>query len=56
MKIIIKNYLKLDNLDATEIPDEVNVKRVANLLGVSPKNLVEALTQRTIFAHGETVS
>jgi myosin heavy subunit len=34
----------------------VNVKRVANLLGVSPKNLVEALTQRTIFAHGETVS
>ncbi|CAB3368903.1 Hypothetical predicted protein [Cloeon dipterum] len=43
------------NLDVTEIPDDTNVKRVANLLGVSPKSLVEALTTKTIFAHGETV-
>ncbi|XP_059488702.1 myosin-VIIa-like isoform X2 [Neocloeon triangulifer] len=45
----------INNLDATEIPDETNIKRVSNLLGVSPKSLVEALTTKSIFAHGETV-
>lgn len=45
----------VDNLDATEIPDQTNVQRVANLLGVPVQSLVDALTRKTLFAHGETV-
>lgn len=44
-----------DNLDATEIPEQTNVQRVAHLLGVPVQSLIDALTRRTIFAHGETV-
>lgn len=44
-----------DNLDATEIPEHTNVQRVAHLLGVPVQSLIDALTRRTIFAHGETV-
>ena len=46
----------IDNLDATEISDHLNINRVANLLHVSSQNLVHALTMKTIFAHGETVT
>ncbi|XP_076283183.1 unconventional myosin-VIIa ck isoform X2 [Lasioglossum baleicum] len=45
----------VDNLDATEIPEQTNVRRVAQLLGVPVQSLIDALTRRTIFAHGETV-
>ncbi|KAG5878951.1 hypothetical protein JTB14_036534 [Gonioctena quinquepunctata] len=45
----------VDNLDATEIPDHTNVQRVANLLGVPMQPLINALTRKTLFAHGETV-
>ncbi|KAK7597849.1 hypothetical protein V9T40_010074 [Parthenolecanium corni] len=45
----------VDNLDATEIPDHSNVNRVANLLGVTSQQLVDALTRKTIFAQGDTV-
>jgi myosin-7 len=45
----------VDNLDATEIPDPTNVHRVAHLLGVPPQPLIDALTRKTFFAHGETV-
>ncbi|XP_063617373.1 myosin-VIIa isoform X4 [Cydia splendana] len=45
----------VDNLDATEIIEQVNVKRVANLLGVPTQSLIQALTRKTLFAHGETV-
>lgn len=45
----------IDNLDATEIPEHVNVQRVANLLGVPVQPLIDALTRKTLFAHGETV-
>uniref|UniRef100_A0A348G641 Myosin VIIa n=1 Tax=Odontomachus monticola TaxID=613454 RepID=A0A348G641_ODOMO len=45
----------VDNLDATEIPEHTNVQRVAHLLGVPVQSLIDALTRRTIFAHGETV-
>lgn len=45
----------LDNLDATEIPEQTNVQRVAHLLGVPVQSLIDALTRKTIFAHGETV-
>jgi len=42
-------------LDATEIPERINVTRVANLVGVPVQSLIDALTRKTIFAHGETV-
>ncbi|KAK9510245.1 hypothetical protein O3M35_005070 [Rhynocoris fuscipes] len=45
----------IDNLDATEIPDHSNVARVAGLLGVPKQPLIDALTRKTFFAHGETV-
>uniref|UniRef100_A0A0A9Z3B2 Myosin-VIIa n=2 Tax=Lygus hesperus TaxID=30085 RepID=A0A0A9Z3B2_LYGHE len=45
----------IDNLDATEIPDHSNVSRVAGLLGVPKQPLIDALTRKTLFAHGETV-
>lgn len=48
-------FVPLDNLDATEIPEQTNVKRVAQLLSVPIQSLVDALTRRTIFASGETV-
>ncbi|XP_046401684.1 myosin-VIIa isoform X2 [Ischnura elegans] len=47
--------ITIDNLDATEIPDHSNVARVATLLGVPKQHLIDALTRKTIFAHGETV-
>ncbi|XP_046402414.1 myosin-VIIa-like isoform X2 [Ischnura elegans] len=43
------------NMDATEIPDKVNVQRVASLLGVGHQPLIDALTMKTIFAQGEAV-
>ncbi|XP_039765227.1 myosin-VIIa isoform X1 [Pararge aegeria] len=45
----------VDNLDATEIIEQANVKRVASLLGVPTQTLIQALTRKTLFAHGETV-
>lgn len=45
----------VDNLDATEIPEHTNVGRVAALLGIPEQPLINALTRKTLFAHGETV-
>ncbi|XP_050670473.1 myosin-VIIa [Leptidea sinapis] len=45
----------VDNLDATEIIEQANVRRVANLLGVPVQSLIDALTRKTLFASGETV-
>ncbi|KAL0849525.1 hypothetical protein ABMA28_013796 [Loxostege sticticalis] len=45
----------VDNLDATEIVEQANVRRVASLLGVPTQALIGALTRKTLFAHGETV-
>lgn len=45
----------IDNLDATEITEHINVERVAALLGVPVQPLIDALTRKTLFAHGETV-
>jgi myosin-7 len=45
----------IDNLDATDVPDHSNVERVAAILGVNPKALIDAMTSKTIFAQGETV-
>ncbi|KAJ2953874.1 hypothetical protein O0L34_g1502 [Tuta absoluta] len=45
----------VDNLDATEITEQANVRRVASLLGVPMQSLIDALTRKTLFASGETV-
>ncbi|XP_058123713.1 myosin-VIIa-like isoform X2 [Anopheles ziemanni] len=45
----------VQNIDAVEINDTVNVGRVAVLLGVSKPQLIAALTHKTIIAHGERV-
>ncbi|XP_053673304.1 myosin-VIIa-like [Anopheles nili] len=45
----------VQNIDAVEISDTLNVGRVAVLLGVAKPLLMSALTRRTIIAHGERV-
>ncbi|XP_052868505.1 myosin-VIIa-like [Anopheles cruzii] len=45
----------VQNIDAVEINDTLNVGRVAVLLGVSKAQLLAALTRRTIIAQGERV-
>ena len=45
----------IDNLDATDIPDQTNVERVAAILGANTKTLIDALTSRTFFVQGESV-
>lgn len=44
-----------DNMDASEIPDPSNAVRVSKLLGLDPRELVDALTTKTIFAQGDSV-
>lgn len=54
----IRNKEKLiNNLDAVELtgPSQSSVNLAAKFLKVDPQHLVEALTTRTIFAHGDTV-
>jgi myosin-7 len=46
----------INNLDATEITNKKVVDMVANLLQFSPRDLVIALTTKTIFTSGETVT
>lgn len=45
----------IQNIDATEINDSANASRIATLLGVPKSSLCDALTRKTIFAHGERV-
>uniref|UniRef100_A0A0P6FSC6 Unconventional myosin-X n=1 Tax=Daphnia magna TaxID=35525 RepID=A0A0P6FSC6_9CRUS len=45
----------LNNMDASEIPDPSNAIRVSKLLGVDPREMVDALTTKTIFAQGDSV-
>ena len=45
----------VNNLDATEITNRSSVRSAAKLLEVDDEHLVDALTTRTIFAHGDTV-
>lgn len=47
--------ITVQNIDATEINDNVNAGRVATLLGVQKSLLCDALTRKTIFAQGERV-
>ncbi|XP_064639535.1 myosin-VIIa-like isoform X2 [Lineus longissimus] len=46
----------IDNLDATVVNDKNEVKRAANLLGVQTDDLIEALTTKTIFTRGDSVT
>lgn len=45
----------IQNLDACEIPDNVNMTRISTLLEVPRHQLSEALLKKTIFAQGERV-
>lgn len=45
----------VNNLDATEIPCTGSAGSAAKILEVNQDHLIEALTTRTIFAHGDTV-
>lgn len=45
----------VQNLDTCEIPDNINMTRIAMILGVQKNLLNDALVQKTIFAHGERV-
>lgn len=45
----------MNNLDATEITNTGTVGTVSKLLDVNQQHLIDALTTRTIFAHGDTV-
>ncbi|KAH8328201.1 hypothetical protein KR067_006039, partial [Drosophila pandora] len=47
---------EIANLEAAEIDDPQNLQRVAQLLGTPISSLNAALTQRTIFVHGEHVT
>ncbi|KAH8377405.1 hypothetical protein KR093_005352, partial [Drosophila rubida] len=47
--------IEVANLEAAEVDDSVNLQRVAQLLGLPESPLNTALTQRTIFVHGEHV-
>ncbi|XP_063242397.1 myosin-VIIa-like isoform X2 [Bacillus rossius redtenbacheri] len=43
------------NMDASEIPDQVHIQKIAAMLGVTKELLTDALTKKTIFAQGEKV-
>lgn len=45
----------VSNLDASEIINIASTENAAKLLNVDRQNLIDALTTRTIFAHGEIV-
>lgn len=45
----------VQNMDTCEIPDNVNIARIATILGVAKNLLIDALIQKTIIAHGERV-
>ncbi|CAN8021709.1 unnamed protein product [Ixodes persulcatus] len=45
----------IDNLDAVEIVSAGSVQNAAKILEVNQQHLIDALSTRTIFAHGDTV-
>jgi len=46
---------KSSHSESSEVADPGLTDRIAKLLGVSKVELSEALTKRTIYAHGDTV-
>ena len=51
----MKKFFESANMDACEVQEEAHVKCVTELLGVHMRALTDALTRRTIFAHGDRV-
>ncbi|KAG7311722.1 hypothetical protein JYU34_002775 [Plutella xylostella] len=47
--------INLNNMDTSEVADMVNTNRIATLLGVNKAMLCEALTRKTLMAHGDKV-
>lgn len=45
----------VQNIDATEVNDNVNATRIATFLGVAKPSLCDALTRKTISVQGERV-
>lgn len=45
----------VNNMEGSEVNDSGGVTRIANFLGTSKQHLTEALTRKTIFAHGDRV-
>lgn len=43
-------------MDSCEVNDHTNAGKVASLLGITKQSLCEALTRKTIFAHGDRVA
>ncbi|KAH9525796.1 hypothetical protein Btru_002385, partial [Bulinus truncatus] len=50
------NEIELDNIEATEIQDISYINKVARQLEVNAQALIDALTTKTIFAKGESVT
>nr|KAG5708274.1 hypothetical protein BaRGS_021208 [Batillaria attramentaria] len=50
------NAIELDNIDATEIQDISYINKAARLLEVRAQDLIDALTTKTIFTKGESVT
>ncbi|XP_013068549.2 myosin-VIIa-like isoform X2 [Biomphalaria glabrata] len=50
------NEIELDNIEATEIQDISYINKVARQLEVNSQALIDALTTKTIFAKGESVT
>uniref|UniRef100_A0A1I8GD03 Myosin VIIa n=1 Tax=Macrostomum lignano TaxID=282301 RepID=A0A1I8GD03_9PLAT len=46
----------VDNIDASEVVGDRELARAARLLGCNPVNLRDALTTKTIFTRGDTVT
>ncbi|XP_070213118.1 myosin-VIIa-like [Littorina saxatilis] len=50
------NAIELDNIDATEVQDISFINKAARLMEVKAQDLIDALTTRTIFTKGESVT
>ncbi|KAL8618879.1 hypothetical protein ACOMHN_000886 [Nucella lapillus] len=50
------NAIELDNIDASEIQDISYINKAARLLEVKAQDMIDALTTRTLFTKGESVT
>ncbi|OWR43684.1 putative myosin-VIIa [Danaus plexippus plexippus] len=47
--------INVNNMDSSEVTDSINANRIASLLGVTKNKLCEALTRKSLIAHGEKI-
>lgn len=45
----------INNIESSEVSDAINANRIAALLGVNKARLCEALTRKTLLAHGDKI-